>query len=256
MRTSLGITATALLAVGLLVLTSVGAVSAAEDQVTPRPGDRSCRLPASERAENSVGNLRQVGDCMIDRRLELLGRLADRVDSAKVLTDADRSALSGQIAAASSGLTALRDTIDHETDVDALKADLKKIVTDYRVYVLVAPKTRLVIGADGALLVAGRFDTLGAKLAGRIADAAAQGKDVTAAQAALDAMNAKVSQARGLAQPLPAALLPLTAADYNAGTAQPVLNNARATLVQTRDLLKGARADAKACARALRALGG
>jgi hypothetical protein len=55
-----------------------------------------------------------------------------------------------------------------------------------------------------------------------------------------------------LAQPLPAALLPLTPAQYNGGTAGPVLKKARATLVEARGLLQTARKDAQACRGALR----
>ena len=60
-------------------------------------------------------------------------------------------------------------------------------------------------------------------------------------------MNAAVTAGRRLAGPLPAALLPLTPAQYNAGTAGPVLKNARAALVQARGLLQSARQDAVAC---------
>ena len=61
-----------------------------------------------------------------------------------------------------------------------------------------------------------------------------------------------MTQAVDLASPLPAALLPLTPAEYNAGTAGPVLANARSALVQARDQLKSAVADAKACRDALK----
>ena len=84
-------------------------------------------------------------------------------------------------------------------------------------------------------------------LAARIAAAKAAGKDTTAAQADLDAMNASVTAAVGLASPLPAALLPLTPAEYNGGTAGPILASARAALGTARDDLKTALADAQAC---------
>jgi hypothetical protein len=64
-------------------------------------------------------------------------------------------------------------------------------------------------------------------------------------------MNASVAAAAGLASPLPAQLLPLTPAQYNGGTAGPILNGARTALGQARDDLKSAIADAKACRDAL-----
>jgi hypothetical protein len=65
-------------------------------------------------------------------------------------------------------------------------------------------------------------------------------------------MNAAVTAAVGLASPLPAALLPLTPAQYNGGTAGPILANARTALGKARDDLKAAVADAKACRDALK----
>jgi len=63
-------------------------------------------------------------------------------------------------------------------------------------------------------------------------------------------MNASVTAAVGLASPLSAQLLPLTPAQYNVGTAGPILT-ARTALGQARDDLRSALADAKACRDAL-----
>jgi predicted deacylase len=119
------------------------------------------------------------------------------------------------------------------------------------VYLLVAPQVHLVSGADGVIASQTSFAKVNTNLAARIAAAKAAGKDTTAAQADLDAMNAAVTKAVGLATPLPATLLPLTPAQYNAGTAGPILTSARTALAQARDLLKSAVQDAKACRAAL-----
>jgi hypothetical protein len=97
-----------------------------------------------------------------------------------------------------------------------------------------------------------KFATINTNLTARIGAAKAKGKDVTAAQADLNAMNTSVTAAVGLATPLPAALLPLTPAQYNGGTAGPILTNARTALSQARDDLKSAIASAKACRDALK----
>ena len=146
----------------------------------------------------------------------------------------------------------LKATIDAETSVPNLKAEIARIAKEYRVYLLVGPQVRLVSAADGVVASQKVFANINTKLTNRIAAAKAAGKDTTAAQTDLDAMNAAVTQAAGLATPLPAALLPLTPAQYNAGTAGPVLKSARAALVQARDLLKSAAKDAKTCRAALK----
>jgi len=52
--------------------------------------------------------------------------------------------------------------------------------------------------------------------------------------------------------PLPAKLLPLTPAQYNSGTAGPIIVSARTALGQARDQIKAALASAKACRDALK----
>ncbi len=258
MRLTFRATAGAVVAAGLVAALAVGTVSAVgpspSSPAIPSTDSARCAPPAQGEGAESVGNLRRFGDCEIDRRLAFLARLASRVADAPALSDAHRQALADEIATTTSGLTALRATIDHETDVAALKADLKRIATDYRVYVLVAPKARLVIRADRLDAGYARFETVEQRLADAIATAKAAGKDVTAAQAAYDAMTAKVDDAEALLGPVAGSILPLTPADWNAGTARPALVAARSTLGEVGRLFAGARADARACARALRAL--
>ena len=45
------------------------------------------------------------------------------------------------------GLTALRAEIEGDTDATELRADCRRIVDDHRVYVLLAPQVRLIVGA-------------------------------------------------------------------------------------------------------------
>jgi hypothetical protein len=244
---------------GLLVLGSVGAVSAADPTAVPAADSARCARPAAAElsaADHGIGVLRRLGDCEIGRRLVLLDRLGSRVDGSANLTTAHRTALAGQIDATTSGLIALRTAIDHETDLTALKADLRKIVTDYRVYVLVSPKSNLVIAADTLQAGYTSFGVVEGRLADAIAAAKAAGKDTTKAQADYDAMIAKVDQAEALLAPVAGSIIDLTPADYNAGTARPVLQAAHNSLRQVRGLFAGARADARACRADLRALQG
>ena len=239
---------------GLLLVSSAAVVTAAGPAVAGGPaGTGVCRTEAAAiKTAASIGTLRAFGDCEIARRYVTLDKLSAKISSSKVLTSSDKAALSGEVGATKSGLAGLKTQIDSETSLLVLRADVKKIATDYRVYLLVAPKVNLVNGADGVLATKATFDKVNTALTARIAAAKAAGKDVAAAQADLDAMNAAVTQAMGLAAPVPAALLPLTPAQYNAGTAGPVLKSSRAALVQARGLLQSARKDAQACRDALK----
>jgi hypothetical protein len=238
---------------GALALASVATVTAAAPLIAGGPTGRGvCATEFTAlKAPATVDALRAFGDCEIQRRFTTLTTLATRVSGSKALTNSDAAALTAEIGATRTGLTSLKATIDAETSIPALKADVTRIATDFRVYLLVGPQVNLVSGADGVVASQSAFTKVDTNLAARIAAAKAAGKDTTTAQSDLDAMNAAVAKAVGLATPLPATLLPLTPAQYNAGTAGPVLTSARTALVQARDLLKSAVQDARACRAAL-----
>jgi hypothetical protein len=240
---------------GSLLVVSTGAVGAVTTPAGPAgKGVCATEAAATRVAGAKIDDLRAWGNCEINRRFVTLTALSSAITASKVMTPSDAAALQGEISSTRSGLTSLKTTIDSETVVLALRADIVKIATDYRVYLLVVPQVHLVNASDGILATQTRFTDLNTKLSARIATAKAAGKDTKAAQADLDAMNAAVAKAIGLATPLPAALLALTPAQYNGGTAGPLLSNARAAIVSARDDLKSAVAAAQACRTALAAL--
>jgi hypothetical protein len=187
-----------------------------------------------------VAALRSFGDCEIGRRQTTLAGLTSVVNGSQALTASDRAALTAEIGAESSGLAVLKTAIDGQTTLPALKLEIVQIASKYRVYLLVAPQVYLVDAAEDVLALQPSFTQTATVLAGRIATAEANGKDVTAAQASLTSMNGEVAAAMALASPLPGRLLPLTAAQWNAGTAGPVMTAARAALVSARGHLQAA----------------
>jgi hypothetical protein len=228
-------------AIALAVSAAGFAASAGPAPVTGGPaGADLCSTQASAaRSGATIAPLRGFGDCEIARRLTTLHQLASIVGASKGLTSPDAGRLSSEIAGEVGGLTGLRSTIDTQTRIAPLRAALVQIVTNYRVYVLVGPQVRLTIAADSELALKPHFDQLATTLAGRIA-AAAKGKDVSAAQASLDAMNAAVAGAVALATPVPAKLLALTAANYGSAGGATVIKNARIALVAARDHFRSA----------------
>jgi hypothetical protein len=169
-----------------------------------------------------------------------LDALSRVVAASAALTSSDAAALSTEIATDRSGLAALKAMIDNPVRPASLRVELVQIVSGFRIYVLLGPQVRLTVAADGVVALKPHFDSISATLADRIAGAAANGKDVGAAQAALNAMNAAVANAAALAAPLPARLLALTPSGFNSGTAQATLKSARAAILKARDLLKAA----------------
>ena len=237
---------------GTLILSSVAIVTATTPPGGPAGKGVCATAAAAARSGKTVEALRAFGNCEIDRRFTTLNTLAAKISSSKALTPSDAAALSAEVSSTRTGLTSLKATIDAETGIPALRADIVKIAADYRVYLLVAPQVQLTNGADSVLATQTVFAKIDTNLTARIAAAKAAGKDTTAAQSDLNAMNAAVTKAAGLAAPIPGRLLPLTPAQWNSGVAGPIVSQARTDLVSARALLRTAEADAKACRAALK----
>jgi hypothetical protein len=241
----------ALAVAGSVLLASAGIAAAAPSGGPAGSGPCTALVPAANGPGATLASVRSFAECEISRRLATLAGLSSRVVASKAITGADAAALGAEIAAEESGLTALKARIDAETTLPALRADLVRIVTEYRVYVLVVPQVNLTIAADAVAAAQARFERIATALTARIAAAQAAGRDVTAARADLAAMNAAVDAAAALVQPLPAQLLALSPAQFNAGTAS-VIAAARAAIGRARDDLKVAAAAARACLQALK----
>ena len=243
----------------LMVLSTAALVAAADPSPVPSggPAGRTVCRPQRDSLKDkpTLEQLKAFGDCEIARRFTTLDNLATRISDAKFATSEHKTALGNEVSSTRSGLAALKTKIDAETGLEALKGEIRQIATDFRVYALVGPKVNLVLGADRVAASEARFDAIDKRLGDLIAKAEAAGKDVTDAKAHLANMNAAVDKALGLASPLPARLLPLTPAQFNAGTAGPILTDARTKLGEARTQLRTAAAEAKACREALAKLG-
>jgi hypothetical protein len=131
----------------------------------------------------------------IDLRLRALERLDALLDRKKHVTDAHRSTLGDLIDADVAGLTDLRTKVAGETTTEALKADAKSMINDYRIFILVRPKVRLTIVADNEAAAIDRLQKLHDKLADLVAKAKANGKQTDTAEAALTRMQASIDEA-------------------------------------------------------------
>jgi hypothetical protein len=231
---------------GAIVLGAPAAAFAGTSAAAPR-------TPAAEPgARRDIGTVKTRAHAAITRRLETLTRLAARVRDNEYVSDAHRSALAALLAAQTRGLTALGAKIQADTDLETLKADVKSIVTDYRVYLLTVPKVHLVLGADTELAAAAKLDDVAARLQTKIDAAKAAGKDVTAAQGHLDAMKAKVGEVRAAASGVTDAVLALVPQDYPGN--KPALDAAHAALKTGRAAVQAARELARQVITDLKAL--
>ena len=202
--------------------------------------------------QDALGVAKHTVETKIDARLAQLAQLQHQVDGSKNLTDGDRSALDTILANEVSGLTALRSKVESETTTAAVAADAKSMIDDYRVYVVVTPQVHLTIAADvGEHAVEVANDKIAPKLDAAIAQAQANGKDVTKAQADDDAFKAAVAAAAADLDGQSATLLAQEPHGYPAN--HQTFLDARAKIADARAKLAEARTDAHNVVEDLRA---
>lgn len=218
-------------------LTSVDGVSQPPTTATASPS------PLSTSAANHLANLKSHGTSEIERRISNLTAAATKLSASTHLTPADKTALTNQINSEIASLGTLKSKLTADTNLTTARADVQSIVSDYRVYVLLLPKTRMVASADRFSEVEDQLTTLAAKLQSKINSAKASGQDVTAMQKSLADLNAKVADAKAKSASVVAPLLALQPTDYNSN--HTVLVNYRNSLQAAHTDVMAARDDAK-----------
>ncbi|MEO8463424.1 MAG: hypothetical protein ABI555_09435, partial [Chloroflexota bacterium] len=186
------------------------------------------------KSDKTLVNLKLYGFCEIDRRLATIRDLSDIVDGSEVLTDAHAAALARILDDSRTGLIALRSEIATDSTIETMTADVRRISTDYRIYVLVARQVHLVQADDRVEKAVARLNGASDRLAAAIQRALESGKDVTEAQGHLNLMVAAITEAQSDVAGDAADVLAQTPTSWNAGTAKPILDAARASIVAAR----------------------
>ncbi len=204
-------------------------------------------------SDPSVTTYRTVGACEIDRRLGTIDRLTSAIKDAPALTGDHRTALQAILDGSATGLRSLRQKIESDTTLAELRPDVRSIFTDYRVYALTTRQVWLVRAADAVDAAGAALGTTAGNLTTLIARAKADGRDVTSANTHLGAMQAAVARALADVNGVAAKVLPLTPAQWNRGTAGPVLRAAHDSIAGARAELRTAMAEARQVIAALAA---
>lgn len=203
-------------------------------------------LPGLAGAQGTIRNqtlpvAHTICDNAITRRLSDLRQVESDVNAAVHVTATDRSSLDAILSATTLGLMALETKIDADTTLVTLRADCASIVTGYRVYLLVDPQARLVVGADRALAASATLNSLAGLLQTTITQKQGAGKNVTAATSELTQLTGDIQAAQSSASPVPGQIVPLTPDGYPGN--RPTLVSARSELATAqRDLTAGIQA--------------
>jgi hypothetical protein len=221
--------------------------SAATSSTTNNSGNSG--TPGKAAGAARLQAVKALAGARVQGRISTLHALSLAVQDSKYLTSNERATLDNQIDSDLSGLTALATKISSEPTAAAVRGDESAMVDDYRVYMLMAPQTRLVDGlaaeTDAATTLQKAYTALRELLAGQSGGGTSQQKteladlqsQITAGQAAIGNEIATVLavQPGPDASSIESALAPVKSA---AKTARKDLVQARQDAKDLRDSLK------------------
>ena len=103
---------------------------------------------ASANQQTRMQNAISKADSEIARRISSLNTLISRIQGMNKISDTDKANYISQAQTQISNLTSFKTKIDADTDLPTLRADIKAIFNQYRIYMLFIPKTHILAAAD------------------------------------------------------------------------------------------------------------
>ena len=199
-----------------------------------------------------INRIKDRAQAAIDRRFATIDQLRDALNNKGHATAGHKADLFVDLNSAEAGLEALSREIENAETIDQLRVLVPNIATDFRIYLVVAPKVHEVIAGDTAVwLVDNPLTEAYEKLSAAVDRANEAGYPVTEAQALLQEMQTHMTKAEAHAGPVPNQVIDLEASDWE-NPAKALLEQGRDKLMQARDELRGAKESAQAAAQALR----
>lgn len=148
---------------------------------------------ALQRQQNNLARSIKLVDAAIEKRINLLNRVLQRIQNDQHLSSDEKSNVSTDIQNDINGLTSLKAKIDADTDTATVRSDAKQIVTNFKIYEIAVPKARLLITIDNLQPVVNKISEFTPKIQDLINTLKSQGKDVTNLQSLLNDVNTRLS---------------------------------------------------------------
>jgi hypothetical protein len=147
--------------------------------------------------DDASNRLRERADKEIDRRIESLNKLAEKIEDAKRISSSQKSSLNSTIQGQITLLNNLNIKINSDdTNTTTLKSDVQSITKAYRIYALVLPQIHIIAAAEKLASTTDLLAALSAKLQLRINAAETAGKNVANLKTLIADMNAKIADAK------------------------------------------------------------
>lgn len=199
----------------------------------------------------ALSQIKERAAVAVDLRLDAISEMETAVGDSNVVTEEHRSVLLDMLASTAAGLTSLGETIAADTEISEALAHSAKIVTDYRVFVLLLPQVRLVLASDGVERAAAVLGDAAATLEAASTAAREQGRDTTEADAAIARLRENLEAAKALVEGLASEVLALDPSGWPDNEA--ARDQARDDVRDAASALREARGAAHEAARALHA---
>jgi hypothetical protein len=239
----------ALNSVGKVSTSSAGRIGITENTTIQL---RQKAVVASKVVTTKIDDLKQRASSEISRRITSLTDVSNRISKIKRLTDSQKTQLINNIQSEIASLNTTNTKIQSDTDIEALRADVKSIVDSYRIYLLYLPETRILIAADGLLNAIDKFSEYASKLQTRVAEAKGKGEDTSSLETILVDMQSKIADAKTQANNAISSVSSLQPTDYPGN--KPALQSAQTMLKTAWKDVQSARQDAVQVLEGLRAL--
>src|ERR1700722_3328329 len=161
----------------------------------PSPGNSKTSRPQCT-TTSGLPAAKAFVELQLQKRVTELGILQARVASSSRLTAPDRSNLQTDIAGDLSAMKTLEGKLSGEKTCAGLVTDARSMVFGYRIYLVMAPKTDLVIVSDTETAVASQIQGAESRIDSDLNLAGKAGKNVAHAEQAFGSLETEITAAQ------------------------------------------------------------
>lgn len=207
---------------------------------TPDRHASSTRPNEGEKGQ-TIEQVKARATAQIDKRIGHMNEQIARIAKMERLSAEQKASITAELTAQVTALTALKAKIAAETDIAAVREDMKSITKEFRVHAVTMPKAAITAAADRIMSIVAKMETFSAKLSERVT--AANSAEATAAFADF---TAKIGDAKVQAQAAASLVANLQADNGDATIAASnaaAIKSAKEKIDAAREDLKAARKD-------------
>ena len=245
-------------ATAAIILSASPVLAATQVSTGVHASSTAVKAGVAAKIDARLQGVKEKADAEIDRRITALNEMTAKVQAMAKVSGDTKGSVAALVSSEIANLTALKSKIEAETDLTALKTDVKSITGSYRIFALVIPQGRVEVAADKIVDVASSLMALSGKLQARIETAKSAGRDVADVSAKLADLNTKVADANTQASAAASAVATLAPDNGNATKAEAnaeTLKESRAKIKIALKDIDDARSDAKSIVKTLKGWG-